>query len=270
MKYFETLGEDGRIYLHNDRWQQWREDRLREYPRQSHKFRFDLELACPASRLIDVPVRYPHTHGFGFDPHTCFYECDGWSTIFGVHDTGHETLRMLVESGNPEPIWGERVILLSTSSCIASCIENEPWGMNPPNRFAYFRECFWQVSYSQYLQEWHPPITYPISNRNRNMLDRTPYPEQFTDTEPAARLVRGPNEGPNVALVLDVHSVIWTEEDTDRMIRRYSGIAAAYTRAAQMPPLHEFSEWQGYGLQRHKRDERDRDLPKLDWLKDGF
>jgi hypothetical protein len=166
---------------------------------------------------------------------------------------------MLVESGNPEPIWGERVILLSTSSCI----ENEPWGMNPPNRFAYFRECFWQVSYSQYLQEWQPPITYPISNRNRNMLDRTPYPEQFTDTEPSARLVRGPNEG------LELHPVIWTEDDTDRMIRRYSGIAVAYTRGLQMPPLHEFSEWQGYGFHRHERDEIDRD-PKLDWLKDGF
>jgi hypothetical protein len=105
MEYFETLGPDGRVYLHYERWQQWRDDRLREYPCPSGRFRFDLELAHPRERLEDVPVLYPHTHSF-FDPHVCFYECDDWSTIFGVYDAhlydpemGYvRSHRMLVES----------------------------------------------------------------------------------------------------------------------------------------------------------------------------
>lgn len=217
MEYFETLGNDGRVYLHYDRWQQWRWDRLREYPCAPGKFRFDIELAYPCDRLADVPVKHPGTHGWaGLDPHTCFYECDDWSTIFGVYDahlhqTGRQSWRMLIESGNADPLWGERVTLFSTSCCI----ENEPWGQNQPNRFAFFRGKFWQVSWCQFLNEWRPPIRYPLSNFDGFMKAGRPYADQRlpSSTGPLVRLPFREERGMFdwLQLVLARIPVIWTE-----------------------------------------------------------
>jgi hypothetical protein len=78
---------------------------------------------------------------------------------------------MIIESGNIDPIWGEPITLF----CTSSSIENEPWGRNPSNRFAYFRGSFWQVSWCQFLNVWQPPIYYPISNHHGLMLRERPY-----------------------------------------------------------------------------------------------
>jgi hypothetical protein len=178
MEYFETLGPDGRVYIHYDRWQEWRADKMRRYPRPHWKLRFDIEIANPRDRIQDVPVWHPNTHSWaGFDPHVCFYECDLWSTIYGVYDahlyqTGGPSYRMLIESGNDDPIWGEPITLFSTSSCI----ENEPWGRNPANKFAFFRGKFWQIYHSEFLLDWHDSRgTVGITNRHGTMARPRPY-----------------------------------------------------------------------------------------------
>lgn len=154
MKPFECLGPDGRVYLHYDNWQRWRAERFAEYPCPSGKYRFDIEISYPRANLTEVPIeRNPH-NGW-FSGHACFYCSDNWSTIYGVHDahlyqTGEESWRMLVESGNPEPLWGERITLMSTSSTI----ENEPWGMNPSNKFAFFRGRYWRIVHSEFMHVW--------------------------------------------------------------------------------------------------------------------
>jgi hypothetical protein len=153
MKEFETIGPDGRVYLHYQNWERWRADRMNQYPCPEGHYRFDIELTHPRLTLAEVPVEHNPHHG-GYGPHACFYACDNWSTIFGVHDAHlagpGESLRMLVESGCPEPIWGERMLLLSTSSAIIT----EPWGWGIPNRFARFRGCYWRVSVAQLLHEY--------------------------------------------------------------------------------------------------------------------
>lgn len=160
MQFFECLGPDGRIYLHQDRWRQWRSERLTEYPCPEGHWRFDLELTDPRDILENVPITHnPHTNYSG---HTCFYECDDWSTIWGVHnayryETGHYSYRILVESGHQHP-WGERIKLLSTSSGIVT----ESWGRNPQNTFAYFRGYYWNVSYKEFLHDFPAGVGYPI------------------------------------------------------------------------------------------------------------
>lgn len=187
MKEFEVIGADGRTYLHYNNWLRWRSDRLREYPCAEGKFRFDIELAYPCYTLREVPVsRNPHSFP-GMNGHTCFYECDNWSTIYGVHDAHlHEDVggwRMLIESGNNEPLWGEPITLFST----ASCIETEPWGRNPSNRFAFFRGKFWLIKWAEFLNEWLPPIRYPLTNMD-SLVRR---PREYTvDTD----LVRSPRQ----------------------------------------------------------------------------
>lgn len=160
-KEFETIGPDGRMYIHEDNWDRWRWLRCEEYPCPQGQYRFDITLTDPRDRLEDVPVeRNPHSYGHG--AHECFYVCSDWSTIYGVHDAhthNGESYRMLVQSGCPEPIWGERITLMSTSSFI----ENEPWGRNPANKFAYFRGKCWRIRRSVFLHEWRPPIRYPLS-----------------------------------------------------------------------------------------------------------
>lgn len=154
-------------------WQRWREDRLREYPCEWGKWRYDIELAYPAPTLEEVHIdRNPHSLG-GFTGHTCFYRCGDWSSIYGVYDAQHpsgESLRMLVESGNREPLWGERVELLSTSSYF----ENEPWGRNRANKFAFFRGRYWRITWHQFLHRWedihnnqvgHPFVNRPYTGR---------------------------------------------------------------------------------------------------------
>lgn len=166
MKEFECIGSDGRLYLHYENWLRWRADRLRDYPGNDGwdgKWRIDLEIAYPRLNLEDVPVeRNPHG---AFGPHACFYFCINWSSIFGVHDahlyrTGGDSYRMLIESCNSKPTWGETVWLASTSSAICP----EPWGRNSPNRFAKFRGFWWKVTWCELLHEWPAGrIFYPLT-----------------------------------------------------------------------------------------------------------
>jgi len=214
VKEFETIGEDGNVYLHYDNWVKWRTDRLNEYPCPHAQWRMDITLTFPSDKLEDVPVlRNPHTfHDKNptFNPisslpagtvrtsrpsrhpnltgHSCFYVCDDWSTIFGVHDAHIGTwkqrwqvkpdtsYRMLIESGNKVPSWGEQIRLMSTSGCIY----NEPWGKNKANKFAYFRGKFWLVQHDEFLHEWgcwrdigHTGL--PISDRRQYNDDDVSY-----------------------------------------------------------------------------------------------
>ena len=169
MKEFEHLGPDGRVYLHYDNWLRWRANRLCEYPGcdgWDDKWRIDLEIAHPRSNILDVPIeRNPHAATFG--PRACFYLCDNWSVIFGVHDAHRENTeshRMLIESCNPRPTWGEQIILASTSSTICP----EPWGMNVPNVFAKFRNRWWRVTWCELLHQWPAGrVFYPLTNYRR-------------------------------------------------------------------------------------------------------
>jgi hypothetical protein len=151
-------GVDGIDYFHEDNWKQWVSNRCQEYPCPQGHYRFDLQLSSPRRFLQDVPVsRNPH--GFGRSPHLCYYLSRNWSTIYNVaygafiDDSGiiNQGYRMIVESGCPMPIWGEKITLLSTSSSI----EDEPWGRNPANKFAFFRDYYWSVK-SRFLHDWTP------------------------------------------------------------------------------------------------------------------
>ncbi len=157
MEEYQVLGPDGQIYLHYDNWKyRWRPNRLAEYPCPQNHHRFDIALMHPRRELLGVPIsRNPHSHG-GYCGHDCFYESSNWSTIFGVHSfnvgTPYEFHKFLVESNCPDPVWGERITLLSTSSMI----EDEPWGRNAANKFAYFRGLYWKIDHSEFLHDWIP------------------------------------------------------------------------------------------------------------------
>lgn len=158
MKPFEVLGSDGRVYLHHDNWHRWKHETLSVHPGEG-KWRFDLDLRYPMDTLEEVPVLNSRVHT-QYAPHTCFYECHDWSTIYDIYECGSEQMfRMIVESQNPEPIWGERITLFSTSTYF-KC---EPWGRNVPNQFAHFRGKYWQVNWSELLYHEFPAgVGYPL------------------------------------------------------------------------------------------------------------
>ncbi len=143
---------------------------MHDYPIQPGKWRFTLKLEHPRQLLRSVPIeRNPHS---GFDGWTCFYECADWSTIFGVEDYG-DSIKCVIESGNPEPIWGERIVLYSTSSCIVE----EPWGTNRANKFAYFRGFYWRITQDLFHHDWHEMhrlmggrVVYPIRNEDEPII----------------------------------------------------------------------------------------------------
>ena len=169
MEPFETVGPDGKVYLHYQNWERWRAERCTEYPCPPGKWRLDIEIAHPRNKLREVPVpldeferpRNPHARvllnklgGVDYDSYELFYVCDDWSTIFGVHDahrydTNGESYRFLVESGHEQP-WGERVRLMSTS-----CYIVDPWWQkNYTNQFAFFRGKYWLVTFNGFLHDW--------------------------------------------------------------------------------------------------------------------
>jgi hypothetical protein len=136
-----------------DDWERYRNEKLAEYPCQRGKWRFDLELSHPRATLREVPIER-NPHGGILTGHTYFY-CSywEWSTIFAVWEEWEEEeekCRFLVESGNSEPIWGERVFLFGTSQYIV----DEPWGTNPANKFAFFRGKYWKVK-DQFLHDYN-------------------------------------------------------------------------------------------------------------------
>lgn len=167
MKEFECIGPDGRTYLHNDNWLKWRHERFLQYPCPQGKFRFDITISKEMSsdRLETVPTfRNPHAfHGTTLlRPTDCYYECNDWSTIYGIHENGHNELRMLIESGNPDPVWGEKITFYSTSSWI----NQEPWGRNSPNMFVKLGNRFYLVTHSEFLHNWYETrhVEYPLTN----------------------------------------------------------------------------------------------------------
>lgn len=135
-----------------DDWMMYRDQKLAEYPCQRGKWRFDLELSHPRATLREVPIER-NPHGGILTGHTYFY-CSywEWSTIFAVWEweEEEEKCRFLAESGNSEPIWGERVFLFGTSQYIV----DEPWGTNPANKFAFFRGRYWKVK-DQFLHDYN-------------------------------------------------------------------------------------------------------------------
>lgn len=151
---FEHFDLHGRIWFHEDNWNRWRDERLAEYPCAPGKWRIDVNLDQPRPTIMEVPVRRnPHHHGH--DPHYWFYRCANWSTIFGVHRRG-DGWRMVLESGNTDPVWGERVVIYSTSSSFPDI----PWSTNHPNIFAFFRGQFWQVDLWAFLHNYDDYINW--------------------------------------------------------------------------------------------------------------
>lgn len=145
------MGADGRVYLHYDNWYRWIDDRTREYPMPEGHHRLDIQLCYPRSTLEQVPItRDPHG---GLGGHVCYYKSENWSTIFGAHSFNEgNDFKMLVESGCPDPVWGEKITLFSTSCTIC----DEPWGRNQANKFAFFRNQYWRVISDRLLEPWTP------------------------------------------------------------------------------------------------------------------
>ena len=237
MKPFEVLGADGRIYLHHDNWRRWRDERLSVHPGEG-KWRFDLDLRNPRDTLEEVPLTNPNVHSW-HPPHTCFYECDDWSTIYDFHQhSGEPMFRMIVESQNPEPIWGERITLLASSSCF----KTEPWGHNPSNQFAYFRGQYWQVTFSELLYHEFPTgVGYPLSDGGQFGVPR--------------RLASGYFWAPYMTVLTNPVIVL----DPDNFINR-RGILTRYGRRLLEEGAHH---WGRINLRNYA-------LPELDWRKYGF
>ena len=157
-------------------WLRYRSDTIYgQYPCPRGKWRFDLTLSYPRRNLTDVPIeRNPHSHGGGFTGHSCFYSCDDWSTIFDVFvgwENDEPNLRMIVESECPEPIWGERIRLFSTSSTI----QDEEWGHNQANKFAFFRGCYWRV-HDHFLHNGYSELYDVMGGRINYPIRMEPYP----------------------------------------------------------------------------------------------
>lgn len=139
-------------------WLQKRHERLTSYPCQPGKWRYDIKLSYACDTLEDVPIeRNPHSLG-GYTGHSCFYRSRNWSTIFPVYDwydLGNvRHCRMLVENNNPDPVWGERIELFSTSSTF----QDESWGHNVANKFAHFRGRFWRIAWHEFLHSEDGPM----------------------------------------------------------------------------------------------------------------
>ena len=174
---FYSYGEDGETYIHYDNWLRWRYERCEEYPAEPlrSKWRFDIEISHPRRILTEIPVDHdPHSF---LSPHHYFYHRNCWSTIFGAHPAwidGGMGYRMLIESCNPDPVWGERLAFISTSSWIVDI----PWETNPPNKFVYFRGFYWKVSYNEFLHPFHEAtgfntFNWPLRNNSNLMLNNT-------------------------------------------------------------------------------------------------
>lgn len=194
MKPFETLGPDGRIYIHNERWNEWRDQHLAEYPCPAGKYRFEIEIEHSNHVVGDIPVEQ-NPHAGRYNPHYCFYHCNDWSTIFGEHPNGRRVgltckYRMIIESGNPDPVLGTRIPMYSTSSSL----HDEPWGQNRANIFCFLWGAYWRVSQLIPFHEWHP--TYPIT-RDREFVYMRGQPGGYPGQERAwAPLI--PHAGPPV------------------------------------------------------------------------
>jgi len=168
MKPFEHVGPDNVVHIHEDNWRTWRYKRFAEYPCPEGRYRFEVHINHARRNIFTVPiVRNPHVGLDEFpryDGRYCFYHCDDWSTIFEAQfNHTHGGFRLFIESGNADPIWGERIIMFSTSSSL----EDEPWGHNEANVFCYFRDHYWRVTYKELFHEWH--AAYPIT-RDREFI----------------------------------------------------------------------------------------------------
>lgn len=144
-------------------WIHQRNQWLREYPALPGRFRIDLRLSYPRQRLVDVPVFRNPQQNVGYSTHRCYYVCDDWSTIFGVHDVYgfvNPTCQMIVENGNTEPLWGERLVLLSTGVSFTPM----SWDGRSQNKFAYFREKFWRVTSYKFHLNRPVEVRYPFTS----------------------------------------------------------------------------------------------------------
>ena len=153
-----------------DRWYWLRGEWLSYYPPQRGKFRGDFQLIGPELFLRDIRTDHNPHWRHGLEPHRCYYASDEWSTIFEPLGNG-ERCRILVESNNPDPVRGERVVLYSTSSVLW----NEPWGRNRANKFVFYRNRFWRVEYDEFLHRWRGNLNYPLMLRWRSSEEMQKY-----------------------------------------------------------------------------------------------
>lgn len=145
------------------------------YPQQRGKFRCFVDLYGPFNFLSDVPFSR-HAHDPYYKYHYC---CDDWSTIFNIKPYSMDGLQhycATLESNNLSPVFGERVILFSTSSTIW----DEPWGMNKANVFAFFRDAIYGVNPIVFEGHWKGNISYPLWDRIHSRVTNTTLPGNYS------------------------------------------------------------------------------------------
>lgn len=132
-------------------------NRFSEYPPQRGKFRCFIDLYGPYDFLADVQV----SHKAHYPYYNYYYCCDDWSTIFDIESYSMDEIQhycCCLESNNVSPIYGERVILFSTSNSIW----DEPWGKNKANTFAFFRNRIYGVNPIVFEGRWKGGLSYPL------------------------------------------------------------------------------------------------------------
>lgn len=173
-------------------WIDHRNNLYQAYPKPKYLTRIDLELTNQELFLSDVKCfRNPHaqqsgynglgqwvtTHGTNYSATTCMYVSDNWSVVFGepihyTHPNGNPACRMIVESGHPDPTYGERIILFSNFTRIWT----EPWGLNYPNLFVFYKNKFWLVSFYEfdgnYSENHYCPDNYTFTRIENSRLRR--------------------------------------------------------------------------------------------------
>lgn len=162
---YETRDHDGSVHFSSTLFNTYRQGLFDQYPPNDDRPRLELELAYPNAFLQDVPVGWNPHAAHGLEKHTCFYVSNHWSTIFRpcpVHyaNLAWEGYRLFVESDHADPIWGERICLMSTASDIYD---------HCASRFAFFRGRYWRITRLLSFSEARDlaSITFPLDHFHR-------------------------------------------------------------------------------------------------------
>lgn len=155
MLEFETIGVDGKTYMHYDKWHAWRNEWMNRHPERPGQFNLNIGFKYWGSDLN----LYSHTI------EKLYYEYDKWAIVSDVYNAhvshihqdvvSDKTYRFLIRNDVP----GEQVMV----NCDCSSIVNEPWGKYHGTRFILFREQWWQVTNTEWIGGWRGGAGKPVS-----------------------------------------------------------------------------------------------------------
>ena len=139
---FESIGADGNIFINMNRWRDFTQHKMNEYPHNWLHRRLLVLLHSPRNDLGQIPL--PQIFNFLPPPRTIVQNTSSdWSVIFDVYPAYTRTdsdpegklpsHRMFLENKHPKPTYGEPVVLFGTG---------EGFG-EVQTRFAFFRGLFW-------------------------------------------------------------------------------------------------------------------------------